>query len=237
MCNHWLYNCIIISYINIQYVSLYQSRILKQTRKTSHVWCYVALCLMNLTVEACTVVRHLCFLQESAAEHGCGVVLWFVTSEAPLTTNRLHCIVSITKTEKYKYTLWHVSSLRASVPLCASTARRCCLFWPLPFQFHCAHEELMKRQTCRNQSFPADLYCILTRLKCNQKGMLKGFLCFVLVCVCTCVCVHIQLCGGKKKLYPWRLSFRFDQSDEICGEGRPEGFSVSERSEKLRFRL
>lgn len=55
---------------------------------------------MNLAVEACTVVRHLCFLQESSAEHGCGLALWFVTSEAPLTTNSLHCTALIAKTEK-----------------------------------------------------------------------------------------------------------------------------------------
>lgn len=67
--------------------------------------------------------------------------------------------------------------------------------------------------------------------------MLKGFLCFLLVCVCTHLCEFIPNCVEEKKNLPWRLSFRFDQSDEICGEGWPEGFSVSERSEKLRFRL
>lgn len=44
------------------------------------------------------------------------------------------------------------------------------------------------------------MYCILTRLKCNQKGMLKGFLCFVLVCLPACV--HSLLCGEKKKPTP-----------------------------------
>lgn len=123
-------NCVIISDAIIQYL---YSRILKKTQKSSHVWCYAALCLMNLAVEACTVVRHRCFLQESATEHGCGVVLWFMTSEAPLTTNSLHYTASITKTEKYKYTMWHISTQRASVPLCAPTACRHHLFWPLAF--------------------------------------------------------------------------------------------------------
>lgn len=44
------------------------------------------------------------------------------------------------------------------------------------------------------------MYCILTRLKCNQKGMLKGFLCFVLACLHACV--HSLLCGERKNPNP-----------------------------------
>lgn len=58
---------------------------------------------------------------------------------------------------------------------------------------------------------------------------------FVLLCLCACVSVCVRVfiphCANgkekkKKKNEPWRLSFRFDHSDETCGEGRPEGFSV-----------
>lgn len=73
---------------------------------------------MNLAVEACTVVKLLCFLQEFAADHGCGVVLWFMTSEAPLTTNSLHCTASSLK-QKNTNAPCDTSGLQEPAFLCA----------------------------------------------------------------------------------------------------------------------
>lgn len=100
--------------------------------------------------------------------------------------------------------MWHIPQVRGNTDWRSTTiARR--LFSPLPFQFLSAHEELMSSQTCRNQWFPRDLYFILTLVKYNPKGMLKGFC--VLYCS-VCVCVFIPpLCEKKKLALKAILSF------------------------------
>lgn len=63
----------------------------------------------------------------------------------------------------------------------------------------------------------------------QSKRHVKTLLCSVLQCVFVCVYIHVcvfvpHCVNGRNE--PWRLSFRSDRSDETCGEGRPEGFSV-----------
>lgn len=67
----------------------------------------------------------LCFLQGLAAEQcGCGVVWWFVTSEAALTTKSLYSSSTdhITEIERYTHSMWHMSHMwDASLSLCTTT--------------------------------------------------------------------------------------------------------------------
>lgn len=78
----------------------------------------------------------------------------------------------ITKIERYRHCMWHMyRMLDARLLLCNTTIVHSLFLPPLPFQFRCAYEELMSSQTCRNQWFPRDLYCILTHVKCNRESM------------------------------------------------------------------
>ena len=80
----------------------------------------------------CLIIRHgwsrqcaealLCFLQGLAAEQrGCGVVRWFVTSEAALTTKSLYSSSTdcITEIERYRHSVWHMSHMWDARILCA----------------------------------------------------------------------------------------------------------------------
>lgn len=98
----------------------------------------------------------------------------------------------------------HVSHVRCRTSLCTATIVHRPVYALLPFRFQSPHEELMNSQTCINRWFPTDLFCILTRVKCNRKSMLKRF-CVVCNSVSMWVCKCVGVCSYPT-VWMWKTS-------------------------------